>query len=47
MRVEHQKFGVGTVISLEGSGDNAKAHIAFDDAGERMLMLRFAVLKIC
>ena len=46
MRVEHQKFGVGTVISIEGFGDNAKAHIAFDDAGERMLMLRFAVLNL-
>ena len=45
MRVEHQKFGVGTVISVEGTGDNAKAHVNFDNAGQRMLMLRFAILK--
>jgi DNA helicase-2/ATP-dependent DNA helicase PcrA len=45
MRVEHQKFGVGTVISVEGSGDNAKANVDFDNAGQRMLMLRFAILR--
>jgi DNA helicase-2/ATP-dependent DNA helicase PcrA len=45
MRVEHQKFGVGTVISVEGVGDNAKAHVDFDNSGTKMLMLRFAVLK--
>ena len=45
MRVEHQKFGVGTVISVEETGDNAKAHVNFDNAGQRMLMLRFAILK--
>jgi DNA helicase-2/ATP-dependent DNA helicase PcrA len=45
MRVEHQKFGVGTVISVEGVGDNAKAHVNFDAAGQRMLMLRFAILR--
>jgi DNA helicase-2/ATP-dependent DNA helicase PcrA len=45
MRVEHQKFGVGTVVSVEGSGDNAKAYVDFDNAGQRMLMLRFAILN--
>jgi DNA helicase-2/ATP-dependent DNA helicase PcrA len=45
MRVEHQKFGIGTVISVEGTGDNAKANIDFDNAGQKMLMLRFAILK--
>jgi DNA helicase-2/ATP-dependent DNA helicase PcrA len=45
MRVEHQKFGIGTVISVEGAGDNAKANIDFDNAGQKMLMLRFAILK--
>ncbi|MCL2511946.1 MAG: UvrD-helicase domain-containing protein [Bacteroidales bacterium] len=46
MRVEHQKFGIGTVISVEGVGDNAKAHVDFDNAGQRMLMLRFAILTV-
>jgi len=45
MRVEHQKFGAGTVISVEGVGDNAKANVNFDDAGQKMLMLRFAILR--
>ena len=45
MRVEHQKFGIGTVLSVEGTGDNAKANVNFDDAGPKMLMLKFAILK--
>ena len=45
MLVEHQKFGIGTVLSVEGTGDNAKANVNFDDVGLKMLMLRFAILK--
>lgn len=46
MRVQHQKFGFGTVVSLEGAGANKKAHIHFDTDGDKMLMLKFAKLKI-
>lgn len=44
-RVEHNTFGVGTVILIEGDGDNRKARINFDDFGEKQLLLKYARLK--
>ena len=44
--VSHDRFGVGQVLSLEGSGDNAKAKIRFKNAGEKILLLKFAKLKV-
>ena len=46
MRVMHQKFGAGTVLSIEGAGANKKASVHFDVAGVKMLMLKFARLAI-
>ena len=46
MRVMHQKFGEGTVISVDGAGANKKASVRFDTTGVKMLMLKFAKLKI-
>jgi DNA helicase-2/ATP-dependent DNA helicase PcrA len=46
MRVMHQKFGAGTVLSIDGAGANKKASVRFDAAGVKMLMLKFAKLKI-
>jgi len=46
MKVEHQRFGLGLVESLEGNGDNRKATIDFDSAGKKVLVLKFAKLKI-
>ena len=46
MRVMHQKFGMGTLISLEGAGANKKATVLFDREGKKQLMLKFAKLKI-
>ena len=46
MRVMHQKFGAGTVLSIEGAGANKKASVRFDTAGVKMLMLKFAKLAI-
>jgi DNA helicase-2/ATP-dependent DNA helicase PcrA len=46
MRVMHQKFGAGTVLSIDGAGANKKASVRFDSAGVKMLMLKFAKLKI-
>ena len=46
MRVMHQKFGVGTILSVDGAGANKKASVHFDHAGVKMLMLKFAKLKI-
>ncbi len=45
-RVFHQKFGAGTVITVEGAGPNKKASVDFDESGNKMLMLKFAKLSI-
>ncbi len=45
-RVEHQKFGFGVVARIDENGADRKAVIAFDDAGERTLLLSFAKLRI-
>lgn len=45
-KVEHQRFGMGTVTSVEGVGDNKKATIDFADHGKKTLVLKFAKLKI-
>ncbi len=44
--VEHQRFGLGKVTMVEGHGDNKKAHIEFDTEGKKMIVLKFAKLKI-
>lgn len=44
--VEHNKFGKGKVIALEGVGVNKKAHIIFDDIGKKVLLLQYAKLKV-
>jgi DNA helicase-2/ATP-dependent DNA helicase PcrA len=46
MRVEHQKFGFGQVIKLEGSGHNPVATIKFEVNGEKKIMLNYAKLMI-
>jgi DNA helicase II / ATP-dependent DNA helicase PcrA len=46
-RVEHQKFGFGTVQSLEGGAHDAKATIIFENGvGEKKMMLNFAKLRV-
>lgn len=44
--IEHERFGVGTVEKLDGSGENAKATVAFQNTGTKQLLLRFARFKI-
>lgn len=44
--VEHQRFGVGKVLKVEGVGDNKKAEIEFESTGKKMIVLKFAKLKI-
>ncbi len=46
VRVEHQQFGEGKVISMEGAGDNAKAVVFFRSVGQKKLVLKFARLRI-
>lgn len=45
MRVIHERFGLGKVSALEGIGADAKAIIAFDNAGEKRLLLKFAKVR--
>ena len=45
-RVEHDRFGYGTILSLEGEGPNRKAVVAFDASGQKTLLLKFAKLRI-
>ena len=40
--IQHERFGIGKVIALEGAGDNAKATINFENFGSRQLLLKFA-----
>ena len=40
--IEHQRFGIGTVVKVEGAGENAKATVAFRNAGTKQLLLKFA-----
>jgi DNA helicase-2/ATP-dependent DNA helicase PcrA len=44
--VEHQRFGRGKIVSLEGAMPNSKATILFDKHGQKQLLLKFAKLKI-
>lgn len=44
--IEHERFGIGEVIRIEGEGDNTKATIRFRNVGEKQLLLRFARFKI-
>ena len=38
-KIEHQRFGVGTVMKIEGTGENTKATVAFRNAGTKQLLL--------
>ncbi|MEJ7694191.1 MAG: ATP-dependent DNA helicase, partial [Daejeonella sp.] len=46
MEVEHERFGYGKVINLEGNKPDVKATIFFKDLGQKQLLLKFAKLKI-
>ena len=44
--IEHERFGLGEVLKVEGEGDNAKATIRFKNAGDKQLLLRFARFNV-
>ena len=46
MRVRHAKFGEGKVLTIEGSGNDRKATIFFDQVGQKTMMLVYAKLVI-
>ena len=44
--IEHQRFGIGTVVKVEGTGENTKATVEFQNAGTKQLLLKFAKYTI-
>ena len=44
--IEHERFGIGEVVSVTGTGDNCKATVRFRNAGEKQLLLKFARFKV-
>lgn len=46
MKIEHQRFGLGTVVKIEGTGENAKATVEFVNSGRKQLLLKFAKFKV-
>ena len=46
VKIEHQRFGIGTVVKIEGTGENTKATVEFRNAGTKQLLLKFAKFKI-
>ena len=45
-RIRHERFGVGTIEAIEGTGDNCKISVAFDNVGRKQLLLKFAKFSI-
>ncbi len=45
-QIEHQRFGIGRVLKIEGTGENTKATVEFRNAGTKQLLLKFAKFKI-
>ena len=46
MKVEHDRFGKGKILNIEGGPPNTKATIFFNDHGQKQLLLKYAKLKI-
>ena len=46
MRVEHERFGMGKIITLSGNAGDLKAIVDFDDHGRKTLLLKFAKMRI-
>ncbi|MBN1387781.1 MAG: UvrD-helicase domain-containing protein [Bacteroidales bacterium] len=44
--VYHERFGRGTILSIDGEAPNTTALVVFDDSGEKKLLLRFAKLRL-
>ena len=43
--MEHERFGIGTVLKIEGKGENTKATVEFQNCGTKQLLLKFAKFK--
>ena len=46
MRIEHERFGEGRILSMEGSGVEKRAIVLFDSCGEKKLLLKYARIRI-
>lgn len=46
MKIEHQRFGRGTVLKVEGTGENTKATVKFVHSGTKQLLLKFAKFTV-
>ena len=46
VKIEHQRFGIGTVLKVEGTGENAKATVEFGNSGRKQLLLKFAKFSV-
>jgi DNA helicase-2/ATP-dependent DNA helicase PcrA len=46
MKIEHERFGFGEILSLDGDVLNMRAIISFQDSGQKTLLLKFAKLRI-
>ena len=44
--IEHQRFGIGKVLKIEGVGENVKATVEFRNTGTKQLLLKFAKYKV-
>lgn len=44
-KIEHQRFGLGVVERVEGTGENTKATVVFENTGTKQLLLKFAKFK--
>ena len=46
MKIEHQRFGRGTVLKIEGTGENTKATVEFQHSGTKQLLLKYAKFTV-
>jgi DNA helicase-2/ATP-dependent DNA helicase PcrA len=46
MVIEHNKFGIGKIVSIEGNNSEAKAVVDFENVGKKHIILKFAKIRI-
>ena len=45
-RIEHNRFGYGQIVEISGTSADLKAKIAFDEHGEKILILKYAKIRV-
>lgn len=46
-RIEHNRFGQGKILEITGNAPDLKAKITFDHYGEKLLLLKYAKMRVC